>query len=142
MTAKRSDRPNGLAHRILQPEGWPAPRGYVNGVSARGEMVFTGGLVGWDMGGAFPEGMAAQVEQTLRNTLAVLTEAGAGPEHIVRMTWYVTDVAAYLAARKEIGAAWVGVMGRHYPPMAVVEVVRLVEAEAMVEIETTAVVPE
>jgi enamine deaminase RidA (YjgF/YER057c/UK114 family) len=135
-------RRNGLVHRILQPEGWPEPRGYVNGVAAKGRMVFTGGMVGWDTDGVFPEGIAAQVEQALRNTLAVLAEAGASPEHIVRMTWYVSDVAAYVAARKEIGAAWLAVIGRHYPPMAVVEVVRLVEPEAMVEIETTAVLPE
>ena len=88
---------------------------------------------------AFPAGVAAQIAATLRNTLAVLAEAGAGPEHIVRMTWYVTDVAAYVAARKEIGAAWRAVVGRHYPPMAVVGVVRLVEPDALVEIETTAV---
>lgn len=142
MTAKQSERRNSLVHRILQPQGWPAPRGYVNGVVARGRMVLTGGLVGWDPDGVFPEGIAAQVEQTLRNTLAVLAEAGAGPEHVVRMTWYVTDVAAYRAARKAIGAAWIDVFGRHYPPMAVVEVVRLVEPEAMVEIETTAMLPE
>jgi enamine deaminase RidA (YjgF/YER057c/UK114 family) len=135
-------RRNGLVHRILQPDGWPPPRGYVNGVSATGRMVFTGGLVGWDEAGDFPEGIAAQVGQTLRNTLAVLAEAGAGPEHIVRMTWYVTGVEAYLAARREIGAAWLATMGRHYPPMAVVEVVRLVEPAALVEIETTAMVPE
>jgi enamine deaminase RidA (YjgF/YER057c/UK114 family) len=142
VTAKQSERRNGLVHGILQPQGWPAPRGYVNGVVATGRMVLTGGLVGWDPDGVFPEGIAAQVEQTLRNTLAVLAEAGAGPEHVVRMTWYVTDVAAYRAARKAIGAAWIDVFGRHYPPMAVVEVVRLVEPEAMVEIETTAMLPE
>ena len=136
------ERRNGLIHRILQPEGWPEPRGYVNGVAAKGRMVFTGGMVGWDTDGVFAEGIGSQVEQTLRNTLAVLGEAGAGPEHIVRMTWYVTDVAAYLQARKEIGAAWLAVIGRHYPPMAVVGVVRLVEPDAMVEIETTAVLPE
>jgi enamine deaminase RidA (YjgF/YER057c/UK114 family) len=135
-------RENGLVHQILQPEGWPEPRGYVNGVAAKGRTVFTGGLVGWDTDGVFPQGIAAQVEQTLRNTMAVLAEAGAEAGHIVRMTWYVTDVAAYVAARKEIGAAWLAVIGRHYPPMAVVEVVRLVEPGAMVEIETTAVLPE
>lgn len=136
------ERRNGLIHQILQPEGWPEPRGYVNGVAAKGRMVFTGGMVGWDADGVFPDGIAAQVAATLRNTMAVLGEAGAGPEHIVRMTWYVTDVEAYTAARKEIGAAWLAVIGRHYPPMAVVGVVRLVEPDAMVEIETTAVLPE
>lgn len=134
-------RRNGLVHTVLQPEGWPPPRGYVNGVSARGQMVFTGGLVGWDTAGRFPDGMAAQVRQALANTLAVLDEAGAGPEHIVRMTWYVKGVAEYVAGQSEIGAAWREVMGRHYPPMAVVEVVRLVEPAALVEIETTAIVP-
>ena len=134
-------RRNGIVHTVLQPEGWPPPRGYVNGVSASGRMVFTGGLVGWDTAGRFPDGMAAQVRQTLLNTLAVLAEAEAGPEHVVRMTWYVKGVAAYVAAQAEIGAAWRDVMGRHYPPMAVVEVVRLVELAALVEIETTAVLP-
>ena len=135
-------RRNGLVHEVLQPEGWPAPSGYVNGVSAKGRMVFTGGLVGWDATGAFADGIAAQVRQALENVLAILAQGGAGPEHVVRMTWYVTDVAAYVAARKAIGAAYVDVIGRHYPPMAVVEVVRLVEPRALVEIETTAVVPE
>lgn len=136
------ERKNGIVHDVLQPPGWPAPRGYVNGVSATGRTVFTGGLVGWDNAGAFPEGIAAQVRQALLNTLAVLGEGGAGPEHVVRMTWYVTSVAAYSAGLREIGAAWREVMGRTFPPMAVVEVVRLVEPAAMVEIETTAVVPD
>ncbi|HET7717995.1 MAG TPA: RidA family protein [Bauldia sp.] len=140
--ANKRERRNGLVHAVLQPAGWPAPSGYVNGVAAKGRMVFTGGLVGWDSEGAFPAGIVAQIRQTLRNALAVLAEAGAGPEHIVRMTWYVTDIAAYIAARKEIGAAYVEVVGRHYPPMALVEVRRLVEQPAMVEIEVTAVVPE
>ena len=138
----KRERRNGLVHEILQPAGWPEPRGYGNGVAAKGRMIFTGGVVGWDTESEFPDGIAAQIRQTLGNTLAVLAEAEAGPEHIVRMTWYVTDIAAYVAARKEIGAAWVEVIGRHYPPTAVVEVVRLVEEKAMVEIETTAVLPE
>jgi enamine deaminase RidA (YjgF/YER057c/UK114 family) len=137
-----AERRNRLVHQILQPPGWPAPSGYVNGVAASGRMVFTGGLVGWDGDGMFPSGMAEQIRQTLANTRAVLDEAGAGPEHIVRMTWYVTSVAAYATARKEIGAAWLDTMGRTFPPMTVVEVVRLVEPEAMVEIETTALIPE
>ena len=134
-------RKNGLVHQVLQPAGWPAPRGYVNGVSASGRMVFTGGLVGWDAAGVFPAGMAAQVRQALENTCAVLGEAGAGPAHVVRMTWYVRGVDAYTAALPGIGAAWRDVMGRTFPPMAVVEVVRLVEPAALVEIETTAIVP-
>ena len=136
------ERRNAIVHDVLQPPGWPAPRGYVNGVVATGRMVFTGGLVGWDTAGAFPDGMAAQVRQALENTVAVLGEAGAGPEHIVRMTWYVAGVEAYTAALPEIGAAWRAVMGRTFPPMAVVEVVRLVEPDALVEIETTAVIPQ
>jgi enamine deaminase RidA (YjgF/YER057c/UK114 family) len=131
----------GLAHQVLQPEGWPAPRGYSNGVLAEGRMIFTGGLVGWNAEGAFPEGFAAQVRQTLENTLAVLGAGGAGPAHIVRMTWYVTDIDAYSAARKELGAIWRELLGAIYPPMAVVAVTRLVEPAAMVEIETTAVLP-
>jgi enamine deaminase RidA (YjgF/YER057c/UK114 family) len=105
-------------------------------------MLFTGGLVGWDAAGAFPAGIAAQVGQTLRNTLAVLGEGGAGPQHIVRMTWYVKGLDAYTAALKEIGGAWIEVLGRNFPPLAVVDVLRLDEPEALVEIETTAVVPE
>jgi enamine deaminase RidA (YjgF/YER057c/UK114 family) len=138
----KEGRRNGLVHQILQPPGWPAPQGYVNGVAGRGRMVFTGGLVGWDESGVFPSGMADQVHRTLYNTRAVLAEAGAGPEHIVRMTWYVTSIAGYVAARKEIGAAWREEMGRSFPPMAVVEVTRLVEPRAIVEIETTAMIPE
>jgi enamine deaminase RidA (YjgF/YER057c/UK114 family) len=129
-------------HRILQPEGWPSPRGYSNGISARGRMVFTGGLVGWDENEQFAEGLAAQIRQTLANTLAVLGAGGAGPEHIVRMTWYVCSVDDYLRHRKEIGAIWRELIGPIYPPMALVEVSRLVEGKALVEIETTAVVPE
>jgi enamine deaminase RidA (YjgF/YER057c/UK114 family) len=129
-------------HRILQPEGWPSPRGYSNGVTATGRMVFTGGLVGWDEHEQFQDGLAAQVRQTLANTLAVLAAGGAGPEHIVRMTWYVCSVDDYTASRKEIGAIWRELIGAVYPPMAVVEITRLVEPKALVEIETTAVVPE
>jgi len=135
------ERKNAIVHQVLQPPGWPAPRGYVNGVSASGRLVFTGGLVGWDTAGVFADGMAAQVGRALENTLAVLAEADAGPEHIVRMTWYVKGVEAYAAALPGIGEAWRALMGRAFPPMAVVEVVRLVEPEALVEIETTAVVP-
>jgi enamine deaminase RidA (YjgF/YER057c/UK114 family) len=133
---------NGLLHQVLQPEGWPPPKGYANGVAATGRMVFTGGLVGWDADGRFPDGFVAQVRQTLTNTRAVLATAGAGPEHMVRMTWYVRDMDAYLASLKEVGAAYVETMGQNYPAMALVEVSRLVEPAALVEIETTAVLPE
>jgi len=130
-------------HRLLQPPGWPRPKGYANGVAARGELVFVAGQIGWNERGEFPHpDMAGQVGQTLRNTLAVLAQAGAGPEHIVRQTWYVTSREEYLAATREIGAAWRAVMGRHFPAMAVVQVAALMEAQAKVEIETTAVIPD
>ena len=133
---------NGLVHTVIQPEGWPTPRGYANAVSARGRMIFTGGLIGWDVDGRFPDGFVTQVRQVLENTRVVLTAAGAGPQHMVRMTWYVRDMEAYLSSLKEVGGVYVEVMGRNYPAMALVEVGRLVEPKALVEIETTAVVPE
>jgi enamine deaminase RidA (YjgF/YER057c/UK114 family) len=133
---------NAIVHEVIQPAGWPAPRGYVNGVVARGRTIYTGGLVGWDANGKFPTDFVGQVRQALTNTLAVLSAAGAGPEHVVRMTWYVTAMDTYLASAKELGAAYRETMGRAYPAMALVEVVRLVEPKAVVEIETTAVVPE
>jgi enamine deaminase RidA (YjgF/YER057c/UK114 family) len=128
--------------RVLQPPGWPRPRGYANGIAASGTLVFVAGQIGWDETGAFADRLGAQVEQALRNTVAVLAEAGAGPEHVARMTWYVTDRAEYLSSVRDIGAAYRAVMGRHFPAMAVVEVSALIEAAAKVEIETTAVVPE
>lgn len=128
-------------NRVLLPEGWPRPRGYSNGIAASGEMVFVAGQIGWDTKGVFPEGFAAQFRQTLDNTLAILAEAGAGPEHVVRMTWYVVDKAEYLAALREIGAVWRDRVGPHYPAMAVVEVKGLIEDAARIEIETTAVIP-
>jgi enamine deaminase RidA (YjgF/YER057c/UK114 family) len=128
--------------RTLLPEGWPRPRGYANGVAAEGRFVFVAGMIGWDETGAFPEkDFVGQVRRTLENTLAVLREGGAGPEHVCRMTWYVTDKAAYLANLREIGAIWRDLFGPHYPAMAVVQVTALIEDEAKVEIETTAVVP-
>lgn len=129
-------------NRILLPEGWPRPKGYSNGVEATGRMVFVAGQIGWTPEGVFPgSGFADQFRQTIDNTLAVLAEAGAGPEHIVRMTWYVVDKAEYLSALREIGAVWRELIGPHYPAMAVVEVKGLIEDAARVEIETTAVVP-
>jgi enamine deaminase RidA (YjgF/YER057c/UK114 family) len=128
-------------NRVLLPEGWPRPRGYSNGVEATGRMVFVAGQIGWDTGGRFPDGFAAQFRQTLDNALAVLAEAGAGPEHIVRMTWYVVDKAEYLAALRDIGAVWRERIGPHYPAMAVIEVKGLIEDAARIEIETTAVIP-
>lgn len=128
--------------RILLPEGWKRPSGYSNGIAANGRMVFTAGIIGWDAQGRFVcDTLAGQFEQVLANTLAILAEAGAGPGHVVRMTCYVVSRDEYLAALGEIGAAWRRHMGRVYPAMAVVEVAALVEREALVEIETTAVVP-
>lgn len=141
MTSTKTSAPRSL-HEILQPAGWPKPKGYSNGISAKGRHVYTGGLVGWDVDGRFPKSFADQLRQTLENTLAVLAAGKAGPEHIVRMTWYITDVDDYLADPKAVGAAYRETIGRHYPAMAVVQVVRLVETAAKVEIETTAVVPE
>lgn len=126
--------------RTLQPPGWPRPKGYANGIAAKGELVFVAGQVGWTPDGVFADGFAAQFRQTLVNTLAVLAEAGAGPDHVVRMTWYVTDKQAYLAGLKDVGAAWRDLMGTAYPAMAVVQVTALMEDAALVEIETTAVV--
>ena len=127
---------------ILQPPGWPRPKGYANGVSARGRLVFTAGQVGWDAQGNFPDTLAGQVELALANVAAVLAEAGAGPEHLVRFTWFITDRRAYLDAQPEIGAAYRRVLGRHYPAMSLVEVSALVESKALVEIEATAVIPD
>ncbi len=128
-------------NRVLLPEGWPRPRGYSNGVEATGRLVFVAGQIGWTPDGVFIEtSFAGQFRQTLKNTLAVLAEAGAGPEDIVRMTWYVVDKREYLAALGDIGVAWRELIGPHYPAMAVVEVTGLVEDAARVEIETTAAV--
>ena len=128
--------------RTLQPMGWKQPRGYVNGMLAQGRMVFVGGQVGWDENEVFQsDDFVEQVRQTLKNTVAVLAEGGAGPEHIVRMTWYVTDKQEYLRSLKGVGAVYREIIGRHYPVMAMVQVVALIEDRAKVEIETTAVLP-
>ena len=130
--------------KILQPPGWEKPKGFSNGIAAKGgTTVFVAGQIAFDAANVIQEKtFAGQFRQTLQNTLAVLAEAGARPEHIVRMTWYVTDKQEYLGALKEVGAAWRELMGRHYPAMAVVQVTALMEDAAKVEIETTAVVPE
>ncbi|WP_166042200.1 RidA family protein [Sphingosinicella sp. YJ22] len=131
------------AHRTLLPPGWPRPRGYSNGIAAKGRFVLTGGVVGWDENERFvSDTLAGQFRQVLANTLAIIAEGGAGPEHVVRMTWYVTSVADYRDGLAEIGAAWRELMGKNFPAMAVVEVSALVEPQAKIEIETTAVVPE
>jgi enamine deaminase RidA (YjgF/YER057c/UK114 family) len=129
--------------KTLLPPGWPRPKCYANGISARGRLVFTAGVIGWDEGERIvADTLPVQLEQVLRNTLAILAEAGAGPEHIVRMTWYVTDRDDYVANLAGIGAAWRTIIGKHYPCMAVVAVSALVEPAARIEIETTAVVPD
>ena len=126
--------------RVLQPPGWPRPRGYANGVLAEGRLVFVGGMIGWDETGTFAgDDLPSQVRQALANVVAVLAEAGGGPENVARLTWYVTDRDEYLGAQEDIGAAYREVMGRHFPAMAVVQVTALVEARAKVEIEATAV---
>ncbi len=128
--------------KTLLPPGWPRPRGYANGIEADGRLVFVAGQIGWNARERFEETtLAGQFRQTLDNTLAVLREANAAPEHVVRMTWYITDKRAYLASLAEIGAAWREKMGKNYPAMAVVEVKALIEDQALIEIETTAVVP-
>lgn len=129
--------------KVLQPPGWPRPKGYANGISARGRMIFTAGVVGWNEEERFAASdLVGQFRQVLLNTLAILNEDGAGPEHVVRMTWYVTDRGDYIARAREIGAVWRELMGKNFPVMAVVEVAGLVEPEARIEIETIAVVPE
>ncbi|MEQ5795502.1 RidA family protein [Paracoccus sp. NFXS7] len=130
-------------HEPLHPATWKRASGYSNGIMARGRMIFTGGLVGWNADQVFQtDDFAGQVRQVLENIVAVLAEGGAGPQHLVRLTWYVTDKHEYLGALREVGAAYRDVIGRHYPAMALVQVVALVEDRAKVEIEATAVVPE
>lgn len=129
-------------HEVLHPSNWKAARGYANGIAAEGRLVFTGGMVGWTGDCVFEtDDFVGQVEQALRNIVAVLAEAGARPEHLVRLTWYVTDKAEYLSNLKGLGGVYKDVIGRHYPAMALVQVVALVEDRAKVEIEATAVVP-
>ena len=129
--------------KALLPPGWPRPSGYSNAVSASGRLVFTAGIIGWDeQERIVAPDLPGQFRQILLNTLAILAEDGAGPEHIVRMTWYVVDVAEYRTSLAEIGAVYKAIMGRTFPAMAVVEVSGLVEPAARIEIETTAVVPE
>lgn len=128
---------------VLQPEGWSPPKGYVNGMVARGRHVYVAGQVGWDGQQRFVEGgLAQQVDQALRNVVAVLAEARARPEHLVRLTWYLTNRDEYNAELTEIGRVYRDVIGRHFPPMSVVQVVALMEPQAKVEIEATAVIPD
>ena len=129
--------------KTLLPPGWPRPKGYSNGIAATGRTIYTAGVVGWDEQERFvSDTLPGQFAQVLRNIVAILAVDGAGPAHLVRLTCYVTSIDAYVAGLAEIGAAWKVIIGRHYPAMALVEVSRLVEPQALVEIEATAVVPE
>jgi enamine deaminase RidA (YjgF/YER057c/UK114 family) len=131
----------GEAVQVLQPSGWPMPKGYANGMAADGRIVVTGGVIGWDSEARLADGFVPQVRQTLANIKAILEAGGAKPEHLVRLTWYVVDIEEYLASLKTLGQAYREAFGAHYPAMALVQVVRLVEKNALVEIEATAVVP-
>lgn len=129
--------------KILQPPGWAQPKGYANGVAARGTLVFVGGQVGWNAAQQFEsDDFVAQAAQALRNIVAVLAQAGARPDHIVRMTWYVLDKREYLASYRALGAVYREIVGRHYPAMTAIEVTALMEDRARVEIEATAVIPD
>ena len=130
-------------HKILQPEGWAAPRGYSNGIEARGRTVVIGGQIGWDGQCRFhTSDFAAQAKQALQNIVAILAEAGGKPEHIIRMTWYVVDKREYIAAYPELGRAYREVIGRNFPAMTAVQVAGLIEDAARVEIEATAMIPD
>jgi enamine deaminase RidA (YjgF/YER057c/UK114 family) len=132
-----------MTMEILQPPGWQRPRGYANGIAARGRLVFVSGMIGWNADGQFDsDDFTAQARQALTNIVAVLHEAGARPEHIVRMTWYVVDRREYLAAGSALGSVYREIIGAHYPAMTAVEVRALIEDRARVEIEVTAVVPD
>ena len=135
----REDGATGL--RVLQPSGWPLPKGYANGISAEGRIVVTGGVIGWDQHERLPDGFLAQARQVFSNIAAILSAGDARPEHLVRLTWYVVDMDEYLANLKELGKIYREIFGTHYPAMALVQVVRLVEQAARLEIEATAVVP-
>ena len=129
--------------KTLQPPAWPRPRGYSNGVMARGQMVFVAGMIGWDANNEFQtDDFAGQARQALQNVVAVLSEAGAKPEHITRMTWYVTDKHEYMNAGREVGQAFRDVIGSFNAAMSAVQVVALMEDRAKVEIEVTAVIPD
>ena len=132
-----------MTHQVLHPAGWVPAKGYANGIAARGTQVFVGGQIGWNAQQQFEtDDFIAQTRQTLQNVLAVLKEAGAGPEHMVRMTWYVIDRVEYNARLKELGGVYRDVIGRHFPAMTCIEVSALMEERAKVEIEVTAVLPD
>jgi enamine deaminase RidA (YjgF/YER057c/UK114 family) len=141
-SARNAVEEAAASSRVLQPSGWPMPKGYANGISAVGRIVVTGGVIGWDRHEQLPDGFLAQARQVLDNIAAILAAGDARPEHLVRLTWYVVDMDEYLANLKELGRIYREIFGTHYPAMALVQVVRLVEKAARVEIEATAVVPQ
>ncbi len=129
------------SHRFLEPAGWPKPKGYANGVATAGGLVFLGGIIGWNADQEFEtDDFVGQAEQIFKSIVTLLQEAGGGPEHLVRMTWYVTEKKEYLARSRDLGRAYQDILGRHYPAMALVEVADLVEDRAKLEIEATAVI--
>jgi enamine deaminase RidA (YjgF/YER057c/UK114 family) len=127
--------------KVLHPPEWPRPPGYSNGIAAEGQTIFVAGQIGWDASGRLANGLTAQVEQALSNILTVLAQAGAGPQHVTRLTWFVTDIAQYREQAKAIGPGYRRIMGKHFPTMSVIGVSSLVEPDALVEIEATAVLP-
>jgi enamine deaminase RidA (YjgF/YER057c/UK114 family) len=133
--------PGDTGQRVLQPPSWARPRGYANGIVAGGETIFLAGQIGWDAQGRLGDGLADQVAQALANIVTLLAQAGAEPRHLVRLTWFVTDLRAYRDSQATIGTAYRRVIGRHFPTMSVIGVSQLVEPEALVEIEATAVLP-
>jgi len=134
--------PKPYAHEILHPRNWRPAKGYANGIAASGRQIFLGGHIGWNSQQVFEtDDFIGQVDQVLANITAVLAEAGAGPEHLVRLTWYITDKAEYLARLPELGQIYRARIGRNFPAMAMVQVVALIEDRALVEIEATAVIP-
>jgi len=139
-----SDQQTKLRPRAtdLLPAGWPAPKGYANGIKTRGELIFVAGQIGWDTQGRFAAGFVAQARKALQNIADVLAAGGARPEHVVRMTWYVVNMAEYRSSLPTLGEAYRAVMGRNFPTMTLIEVKSLAEPDALVEIEATAVVPD
>ncbi len=128
--------------KFLQPESWIQPKGYANGIVAEGKLIILGGQIGWNTKQKFEsDEFVPQFRQTLENIITLLSEVGAGPEHIVRLTWFITDRDAYLDSQKEMGQAYRNIMGRNFPAMSVVQVVKLIEDRALIEIEATAVLP-
>ncbi len=132
---------NETGQRVLQPSSWVRPRGYANGIVAEGETIFLAGQVGWDANGHFADGLVDQVGEALTNIVILLAEAGAAPRHLVRLTWYLTDLRTYCNNQTAIGAVYRGIIGKHFPAMSAIGVTQLVDPAALVEIEATAVLP-